>query len=230
MVQSSLLSFLAILVLSFSVNAQAQPISATRYQLDSCLAFASENGYSERNIYVAWASGNVHTCRMSESSPESSRSYVVDECEKSLRLAERQFGDLDRCKLVVDGGQIIDSVYKHALSLWEPWPVEITIFDSVSGRPADRRRGTYSDFPIAYSGLVPVKWSFKLHFDEILICEGETTSNRDFSEVSFEVDCFDKVYVGVATPGKILRNDGLLIIVPEAVRITRGDSWIEVDF
>jgi hypothetical protein len=172
-IRFSLSILLSVIIFSSSVgNAQSQPISATRFQLNDFLAIAEQNGQNKRDVYVAWASGLFHTCVVSQGRPEVETRYALEQCENALQQAQISFYYRDKCEITVVRGEIVNAEYKRALSLWGPWDVEIVIFDSSLENRLERRRGMYSDYPIAYDEVTAVAWKFKVELDGIVLCDG----------------------------------------------------------
>lgn len=219
----------ALLVAPVGAHTELSYETVTSYQFNACLKHAEEMNGGRENIYISWASGMSHTCLFSKRLAHEAQAFVVDQCEKTIPSIKRIYGISPPCFLVVSQGQILDKDYRQALSRSVPFPVKIQIFDDATGA-FNIVEGTYTDYPKAFEGLLPVEMSFVLHANGVLFCDGVVRSAVLSTKVDFQADCFDKEFGGEAHLEKIFTFHGRYIATPSKLRITSNRSWIEIEF
>lgn len=210
--------------------AEVKPVSATKAQYLLCQAYARKSDAAADRIYIAWMSGLSHYCLLSDQPKNVAKAEALKECEKQIKGFRRTFGVSDPCTIAVERGKIVDRTYERALSLWKPWPIRVTIFDSTTGAKPDVGPGTYFDYPTKFRGWSAVEWYFEVKAEGVLICQGKAAAKSGTQKIAFDVDCFGERFVGSSIPNKVVRSNGLILAAPDRVRIESKGSWIEIDF
>ena len=209
-------------VATAQANAGA-PEAPIRHSYEECVAHGKKLGL---HVYVAWVPGLAHTCLASKFAPKSARLYALNECEKTMRGVHKKFGKTSKCRIAMQQGRVVDSLYRRAWSN-TPLPVSMVIFDAESGQ-TQRAKGVFTERVLKYKGLNAIQVAFAVTARGVTLCQG-VYRPRALS-ISYTVNCFDKAFKGKVRAGKLIKVRGLYFTVPEITRLKSGKSWMEMTF
>lgn len=212
--------------LAAGATAQITDLPApVRHYYESC----AKSAHKQRSTYyIAWVPGAAHTCNISRFPPAEARAFALKNCETSMVRLRKAFGVKDRCRIAVNRGKVVDSVYRRAWKL-KPLPVRVVIFDAETGKK-QVARGKFHYGVSRYRGLQTSQVKFKIIANGVDLCNGTYSGSVFSNRVKFRSRCFDEDFKGRSRITRATKINGIYEFLPEKVRVKSGRSWMELSF
>ncbi|MEO1024438.1 MAG: hypothetical protein AAFX07_02635 [Pseudomonadota bacterium] len=221
-----LILFIAVVVSSMSFAQTSDFPTPIRYQYQSCVAKAKKQRMS---AYVAWVPGFAHACALSAQPRNSAISFALQNCEKTMAIVRRTYKVSDKCRIAVDGGKVVDATYRRAWKIL-PLSVDVDIYDAESNK-LQKAKAVFRDRVTHYRGLDPSRAQFRVVANGISLCTGVYEVLRRGPRIKYDATCFGEKFSGRSPVlNKVRRVEGVYVVVPKAVRLESGQSWMEIRF